>query len=310
MARPNFRQKCNVFDVHETLTREIYSQGVDKPNPNLQRALQSASAPASTQLYDSIKDATFYFDSLYQDLSAVTGVGQLAFSIVNLNGLNPIQNVIALKIGSFYFPNLGTVGLTDFFYYRRVYLKIENIVKQSSVQAANTESYHFEFDVQNINSTAVLLTPINELFYFQAPITALSSIIFTFYTPLNFKHIPIPSAQIVVQPDPANLATGDFLVITGGLATDIGPIGVLLPPGIAVFFTNYTSGNPVIDAQVNAAGGIYVTDVLTSTSFRLSIPIAIAPPTVMIVGKNRIAFQMRFTSLAPSADNGLIPVHV
>lgn len=327
MSHPNYNRpntRCNTEDVHGLLAKEIYSQGVPKPNPNLVAAIKASASGGQIEPsppYMPIKDFTFYFDSLYKSGASEPLQGQLSYSIPQLNSLVPIQNIIECRVGSFYFPNILSSGATDFFYYRRVYMKISGIVSTSSAQGINGNTYHFEFNVTNVNSTSVLLEPVNSSYYFQVPQISFNEVSFTFFAPLNFKRIPIPADQIVVQIIPGSIANdpaGNFTVINGS-TSNIGAIGIPAAPGIAVFFTNFVSGDPPTDALINTEGGIYVTNIISTTTFSVNVsfvavPVPVFPATapigVMTIGKNRVAFQMRFTCLDSSPKNGAIQTHV
>jgi hypothetical protein len=300
--------RCEQQNVREILKREIYSQDIPKANPNAV-AYQSNAPPPPP--YMPIKDFTFYFDSLFKSGGSDPAVGQLTYSISNLNALSPIQNIVECRVGSFYFPNILSTTAADFFYFRRVYLQIGNVVRTSSAQGNSGNTYHFEFEVTNVNSTSVLLEPVNEAYYFQVPQTSVSDIQFTFYAPLNFRPIPLPADQLTVQTVPGS-NPGQFIILTGD-TTAIAPIGVPTPPGIAVFFNNFISDNLVINNVVNSPNGIFVTNVISLTNIATNVSFAsvtTANISTMNIGKNRIAFQMRFTCLDTSPKNGAIQTHI
>lgn len=321
LQRPN----CDPFDIHQWQIEESKRQG----NPPTPRGFVEQSGPTAASdpspLSQPIADYAFYFDSVYSDTAASAANGQIAFSVVNLNSNNPIQNITSAHINSFYFPKIASTSAADFFYFRRVYLRIENIAQVSSVQAPAGANYHFEFNVEDVNGTCVLLTPVNPNFYFQAPITALSTIFFTFTIPVGFKPIPLPAPTVVVQAIPNSTPIATFAVVSGNISS-IGPFGVPTPPGIAVFITGFvgvgTPIDPTVNPAVNNTNGIFITNIL---------PAMVVPPfypdrfevagidfatvnssnqPMMIIAKNRFAFPMRFTCLQPRANNGVIQVHV
>lgn len=311
--------RCLTPNIHDMLRKEIYSQDKEPDNPNVDGGnapTGSGSLQTPMNIAQSFVDYELFFDSLYTDLTSPLLTGQISFSVVNLNSFNPLQNIIEARVGNFYFPNIITTGNTDYFYYRRVYLKIAGTTQQSSVQAANGFTYHFEFDIQNLSSTSLQLLPVKEVYYFQIPLTSINTITFNWYSPLGtqgFVPIPIPSSKVLVQAV-AGANPGGFTIITGATngTADIAPIGAIAPPGIAVFFSNFTSDDPVANASVNAPTGIYATNILSITSFQVNVSfagVATSTPTYMVIGKNRIAFPMRFTCLSPT-QNGVIAAHL
>ncbi len=306
------RPSCNAFDIHQWQIDESKRQG----NPPVPRGdIGGPPTPAAqSALGTPMVDFAFYLDSLNKDVTTSTSQGQLGFSITKLNSFNPLQNIVVASMGSFYFPKIASTSAADYFYFRRVYMQIGNVVQSSSVQGANGATYHFEFNVEDVNGTCVLLTPVKPDYYFQMPIIAISTLFLTFYTPLNFKTIPLPADTLVVQSSP-EIGPVKLIILSGGTFADVGTIVL---PGVAVFFSSFNSTDVNVNVAMTNPDGVMITG--TGLTVPGNIPCfiiggvsftGITPATSanMVIGKNRIAFPIRFTCLQSNATNGVIQVH-
>jgi hypothetical protein len=255
----------------------------------------------------------FYFESINKDGTSDINNGELKFQINTLNNGNPIQNIVQLKIGSFYFPSIqNSTTSPQFYFFRRVYAQITNLPSTQSVLAGNNKSYHFEFDVENVNSVAVKLVPVKDTFVLQRPLNSLDSVTLRFMVPLNFSRIPIPQDSLVVTT--VNGSNPAQFKIVGTYTTSIlGDIGTPLAPGIAVSITGISTPDATVNNALSNSAGIYVTRIVDSTTFEingvdLSDPtnFPVSGPTYdanLYIFKNRIAIPIRFTSVGPQITN-------
>lgn len=269
------------------------------------------------------EDTELYFDSSAADGVSNTGAGEISWTIASLNNLNDVKNCVAVKIGDFYFPKInGTAGFPEFFYYRRVFIELLSFPNIQGVLGAGGNRFHFECEVENINSQAVLLRPIRDVFYLRQPLNSLNTFQIRFLAPssvpgsLQFKKIPIPaslvSATLVVASNPAQLTLADTSII--------GAVGVPAVP-IALVLTGGTSGDAAVDAIIYNTEGVFVTNINSTTVVTISTVVAgvitainaAASTTAAIINasvlKNRFAISARFTSVIDKPANYITITH-
>jgi len=339
-------QDRNKFvDTHELLKAEIYRQGEDleykfavanttplmgpvldvAPVAPVAPAAAPASSPATTAASNGIEDYYLYFDSLAKASDSDTANGELKFSITQLNNSQPINNLIQIQmLSSFYFQAFkNSTTKPDFYFFRRAYMQIPSLPNTQSVQTIQN-LFHYEFEVDNLTSTAVKFTPVKDKFYFRQPINGLNEIIFRFIIPTgipdgSFKRLPLMQDTLNVICNALNPAT---FTITGG--TDVynfvdADIATALPyvipaPGIAVYIsgivsTATTAANNAMDPQ-----GWYVTRLINLTTFEIAgldlTTFAGTETAKIVIPKNRIAFQCRFSCIKNTITNYLVPTHV
>lgn len=325
--------RSNTIDTHEILKREIlrspdesdykFGVAIDLQNntqtetnntsqvTNTTNTTVSNSQPAASTV--GFTNTEFYFDSISKDGTSDINGGEIKFQINTLNNGNPIQNIVQLKVGSFYFPSVqNPASSPQFYFFRRVYAQITNLPSTQSVLAGNNKSYHFEFEVENVNSIAVKLVPIRDTFVLQRPLNSLDSITLRFMVPLNFSRIPIPQDSLVVTT--VNGSNPAQFTIVGTYTTAIlGDVGTPVAPGIAVSLSGISTPDVTINNILSNSAGIYVTRIVDSTTFEIngvdfSDPTNFPPagPTYdanLYIFKNRIAIPMRFTSVSPQITN-------
>lgn len=321
--------RCNQIDTHELLKREIYRQGADDLSSGYKFGLSGPvplGGPISplppvvpTGAGAGIDDTYLYFDSLAKDSSSDLGNGEITWSITNLNNSNPIENIVEMQVGDFWFPLIkNSTGFPDYYFYRRVYMYITTLPSQQAVLMQNSGSFHFEFDVDIINSVAVHLKPVKDTFYFKRPITSLSSFTARFLVPsdasANFKKIPIPTdkttATLVGSP---GTNPSRWHLVTDPTSI-IGDVGALASPGVAMYFSGVSSNNSTFNSTINSSQGAFADTVVDGTDFTVTADATAVtqPPNVsanIIIPKNRVAFQMRFTSVRDYKTNYLEGSH-
>jgi hypothetical protein len=126
------------------------------------------------------------------------------------------------------------------------------------------------------------------------------------------KSVPLPIDVMNVQAVPAT-NPAQLVIVDGNTTDNIGPIGVLAP-NVAVFISNFTSSpsNIALDNTVNSTLGIYATTVIDLTHFTINTSFAaVTSSTVapMVIGKNRIAFPLRFTTVNKGVTNTVKQIH-
>ena len=74
------------------------------------------------------------------------------------------------------------------------------------------------------------------------------------------------------------------------------------------------SGNAVLDARANSTLGHYVTNVVSNTVIEIAglnfATVGAPVPATITIGKNRVSFTMRFTSLRNQSTNFIQPIHI
>lgn len=327
---PYDRRRNATFNIDEYQKQEIYRQGGDVV---YQTAISNAAQADTSSQTVGFLDTSVFFDS--GNLITVSNLsgGELVFNISAVNDGRDIGNIIELNITPFYFQiPLQSPNQPNFYFYRRVYLNIAGFPTAQSVRASNGNNYQFEFEVVNINSLAVLLVPIRPSFYLQSILSSLNEVRMHFMVGPDFTPIPLLKANVLVQmtegqiinpfpipPTPTGFGTNPitFTILNGDLTTllyDI-PTPFVFPfvppaPGIAVYFTGFA---PIV--ALNSTQGIYITRILSTTVFEIAgfdasgIAIPIDPTQIranMVIGKNRIAMSMRFTSVANRTTNYIV----
>lgn len=268
------------------------------------------------------EDTELYFESTSADGISNTAAGEISWTIAALNNLNDVKNCIAVKIGDFYFPKIsGTAGFPEFFYYRRVFIELLSFPNIQGVLGIGGNRFHFECEVENINSQAVLLRPIRDVFYLRQPLNSLNNFQIRFLVPptipgsQQFKKIPLPAslvpATLVAASNPAQLTLADTSII--------GAVGVPAVP-IALMLAGPSTGSPALDLILYNTEGVFVTNIVSTTVVELSTVIAgvitainagAAAATVMNVSvlKNRFAISARFTSVIDKPANYITITH-
>lgn len=340
------QNRNNQIDTHEILKREIYQQ-TDQDNSyrfglnaaivnnqasttnitNVSAGPQPLPVPISGSV--GIEDIYLFFDSLTnaKDSSSDLSSGEIKFSIATLNNSQPIDNCIQIKLGDFYFPMVKNASASpEFYYFRRVYAQITSLPTTQSILAANTQQFHFEFDIETLGSAAVRLIPLEQSFYFRQPITGMNEFNLRFYVPSgrpdgSLKRIPIHKDKLVVQavagsnPARFTVLAGDStspIYDSAALPTTFPGVDLTLTTPVAVYFDGFSSGDTTIDSAVGTLEGHYVTKLLTDAyTFEVGAlnftTLASNVQATMVIPKNRVAVSCRFTSLKNQNTNYIAP---
>lgn len=315
-----YRKKCGDIDTHEILKSEIYKQ--DRNLDYVGTLTTSGVVVPPTSQKVGFTDYYFYFDSFNAQNPAERANGVLTFDLSVLNSSVPLDNVIMIQPTEFYFPKPTNLLTTDpnYYFFRKVYLRIESLPQTQAIKAQNDFWYHFEFDVTDINSIAVKLIPTAETttYFFKSPITAMSLFRMSFWVPnpmpsnLGFKRITLPMDVVTITAvpgtNPGRFTIGDPLTSVG-ITSTLGALGVPLPPGITVWISASASGVPAQDAIINNVNGNFVTNLAYSGVYyyfeiaAVDLSLVAAPFNGrMTIGKNRIGTQFRFTVVNTSSN--------
>lgn len=257
-----------------------------------------------------------YFDSIYRNQLSEIQNGEIIWDVIALNNNKGVSAIIVVEIGNFYFPKINLPStVPDFFYFGKVYIEFLDTASQQTVRGVGSQKFHIECDIENINGQAVKLVPVRNTFYFTQPITEISEFHVRFMIPETniaatlFKNIPIPKETVLIQ----SATTGGFgynpirFQMINSTTSDIGLVGVLTAPGVAVFISNYVSNDAATNISVNSTSGLFVTNIIDNITFEIAGIDASAVSAVysatMFIPKNRIAFPVRFTSVTPMVTN-------
>ncbi len=314
------KNRNNTIDVHSLLTKQIYAQNKDYDEPKYQEKTFVADYAPSSNTKESagFEDTEIYFDSVNTKTSSNLKDGEMTFDISGLNNNQDVKNFVQMTIGSFWFPiplfNIDPT-LPNPYFFRTVFMQIVNVPDSQAIKGYNSARFQYEFDVEEINSIAVKLVPKKNSIYLTRPMIGLSELQVRFMYPLNFKRIPVPKTVIdVISVGESN--PGLFLLQGDDITTEIlGPIGVPAAPGIAVFGSGYNSVlKPSQNPIVNNPQGIYITEIVDAKTIRMAtldfLGAGDAIPTRFVVGKNRLAFSIRFTGVQNIQTNYLSGVHI
>lgn len=305
--------RCNAIDMQEVLKREIYKQGYEQDtNFRFQTtgpAPLTGEAPTRQPGQIGFEDWELYFDSVYKN-GAISDLpnGLIGYNLSTLNNNQDLKNIIQIHISPFYFPrvtnprtqldpvNYPSLALVpntpDFFFFRRLFIQVVNMPFGQAVQGNGSVNYHWEMSVDELNSVAVMLTPLKPSFFLQRPLQSLSEIQFRFMVPLDFHAVPLhqeilPIQMVLPPTNPARFqvlttANGSEalnLLIPPAIFQNLSPpdplqipIPAIPPPGIAVFMSGaiLTDGgfpaiqNLIVQQLVNSAYGLFVTAVINT----------------------------------------------
>ena len=316
-------KNANSIDIHELLKRQINGIGPEEVEFNFGGATgpvdTTAPTPASqtstTTNQVNFVDSSFYLDSVSKKS---LNSGTISFSLSEINKQNSVNEIIRIKVGSFYFPLVSnSTSLPLYYFYRRVYMRIAELPTAQSFLTSQGTGFHFEFDVENVNSIAVLLKPVRDTFNLRQPLQSLDSITFQFMVPPTFAEIPIPQDVLsVVTVNGSN--PGRFRIINGDTSS-IGSVGTPTAPGVAVFISGVNTNDSTYNNQINSAAGVYVTNIIDSETFEVSsldfsnatvFPPASSYSGTIVVGKNRIAIPITITSISNTPTTYLQAVNV
>ena len=299
--------RCPPVNLHELQKQEILKQGNDGGDYNFSLTFNSgaqADVKQPTQVAKQGNDAIgfedweLYFDSVYKN-PAKTDLpnGEISFSIAELTQRRDISNIIQMHIGEFYFPRLrnpdpipGQVpNAPDLYFYRRMYILVRDLPFGQTVLAEGSNQYHWEMQIEDINSISVRMVPIKKSFFLQRPLQRLDELDLQFMLPIDFRPVPLVQdnypvemalttsfAPIVPIPpsNPARFRLTDTVDGSGilNIFSPPLPVGAAIPaipaPGIAVFMSGAQfqdageTVNNTVSNLVNNPSGLFVTAVV------------------------------------------------
>ncbi len=278
MSRPN-----RIYNLNEYHKRELYAQD-SADNSQAQYGVNTigisnatTEIPVSQQIIG-FRDWEMLFDSVFTKIPSNLINGQIIFNISDVNNGQGLGSVVEMNLGSFFFPiPIQSAASPNFYFYRRVYLQIAELPTTQSSRAPNGNRYQFEFNVDNLNSVAVLLTPIKDSFFLQLPITSLNQVTFNFSVGPYFTPIPLPLSNVQIYGIPGT-TPATFTLLNNVNTNIIGPVGVPTAPGVAVFVTGFAPNVPITTTQ-----GVYVTNIVDASTLQIAgytIASGIAAPGV------------------------------
>lgn len=306
------QDRCKKINTHELLKQELFKQTPDDNNSYKFNNNAISTQPSEVGFYNT----ELYFDTTQRDRTSDISVGELKWNIPPLNNSFDVKNCIQFHINEFYFPNVfSQVGGPDYFYFKRMFMEIQDAPSNQAILAANGNRFHFEFAIENLTGQSVRLIPIKNSFTLANPLQTLSIFRPRFSIPtmnLNsatFKRVDIPNDIITVT---TALLGGvgfnpiRFQITSSDTTAVLGQIGVLVP-SVAVSVSNYQSNSALVNSQINNPNGIYVTNIIDATTFEIAgingNAVNAAFGATIFIFKNRIAFPMRFTSLSDRNTN-------
>jgi hypothetical protein len=210
-----------------------------------------------------------------------------------------LQQIISMQVGSLWLP-LPANSTSS--YYGRVRLLVRELLAQSiqSTQFLNPlgsptatdalieqNSYHWEFNIEQIVNGRARLVPINEKFMFRKPVARLETITLQWRTPYELLTLPIDRETIEM---------------TFGNPTQLGvvfPLTHNLINGDLVYILNSNCGNATLDAALTQHYG-YIVTVIDPQTFSIAIDasaVAGTQPVTVYYGSKRASVQIDFLSL-------------
>lgn len=308
-------------DIHEYQKQEIMRQGADDvPNsaPIGSSSYTDSLSMSSNSTVVGFRDFEIYFDTAFQTVSSPLTQGEITFNVSDYNNGQSIGNLVEITLGSFYFPKpyLYTTTQPDPYFYRRIYMSIEGLPSTQASRGANGSQYNFEFQVVDLNSIAVLLQPIKPSFYLQSVLTVYNETKMRFTSGPYFESISLPKTTLTIQNYLPGTNPAEFILLNGdtmnNIDSTINPATVypyVLPVPAAVYITGFL---PV--PALNTPQGLFITQinqygVAPNFTYTFTIPgfdftaLAVPSDATMIVGKNRIAIPMRFTTVENRITN-------
>jgi hypothetical protein len=261
-----------------------------------------------------INDVYMYFDSWYKADESIPSLGLYSFNVQQINGPEPIKNIIEMQLMPFFAPKIETNAAyqPEYYFFKTILMEFTLISgRQITKSVAAAQNFHFELDVEDAGS-AVLARPRNNLFIFTEPVLDITKINVQFKLPNQAISWPndvfdVAAVEPSVLPPP-----GDRQLTTGTAH------GLNVGQNYAVYFKNYNSISSVLNSIINNPLG-HIATVIDATTLQLtntpganaigSTPSALGgPPTAkMYVGPLRIAFSMRFRTVRRIETNFITP---
>ena len=271
--------------------------------------------------HSAIDDTRVYFDTLIMS-QAYSGYasGEIPMQFVDLNGTRPPDRIVKITVTPFNFPHIYTTGTTifDMFYFRSVFMTVRFVPTTHLIQSSQpNELFTYELYVDDIDSSAVYLRPLEPTFCLKQPVTVTGDLTVRFQTRnpngTGFIGCPIPPTRVLVTRTASGPLPTPFTTFTiqGGIY-----IGILAPPGatytVPIIFQNFNTPPSALEAAlVNQVGWASSTFVAPS-SFNIPIDTSAIPglnDTYIFIPKNGVSFTIRFSSLQSTKTNDLLPIH-
>jgi hypothetical protein len=317
-----YLDRCNRPDIHEYQKQEIMRQGADDiPNTvpiGSSTYTDSLSMTTNNNTVVGFRDFEIFFDTAFQTIPSQLTQGEITFNVSDYNNGQSIGNLVEITLGSFYFPKPYSYTTTqpDPYFYRRIYLSILGLPSTQASRGANGSQYNFEFQVVDLNSISVLLQPIKPSFYLQSILSAYNETRMHFTTGPYFEPISLPKTTLTIQNYLPGTNPAQFILLNGDTMNNIDStidsvvaFPYVLPVPVAVFITGFA---PV--PALNTPQGLFITQierygVAPNFTYTFIIPgfdfttLAVPSDATMIVGKNRIAIPMRFTTVENRITN-------
>lgn len=299
----------------------------------MQELASSTTRPQSVEwpiplLHSAISDTRIYIDTLTMS-GAYAGFanGELATQFADVRGLTVPDRVVKITLGSFNFPHIhsATTTIFDAFYFRSVFVSFRFIPTAQQVQTAQpNELFTFECFVDDIDSSAVMLRPLEPTFCLSQPITPSGNLAVRFQTRApsgrGFVACPIPPTRVRVARTTAAPGGPTTFTITDSTAIDdLAPVGSTYV--VPVIFADYPTSTIVASAALRtllfAETGFATSNFTIGKTFTIPLdssayPVPPGPDReeyYLIIPKNSIAFSVRFSCLQSNKTNELLPLH-
>jgi hypothetical protein len=271
--------------------------------------------------HSAIEDTRVFIDtSVQSQASGGYPSGEIPAQFVEFNGISAPDRIVKIIASPFNFPHVYTPTSTifDVFYARSVFMTIRFVPATHLVQSAQpNELFTFELAVDDIESSAVFLRPLEPVFCLRQPVTITGDLTIRFQVRApsgGFIACPIPPTQISVARVAAPAGGPTTFSLSQGMY-----IGVLAPPGAAwdvpILFRRASPASapltPLEAALVDLVGrnASNFTALGTFTIPDDTSAIAGAPAISVFIPKNSIAMALRFSSLQATRTNDLFPIH-
>lgn len=272
--------------------------------------------------HSAIDDTRVFFDTLIMS-QAYSGYasGEIPMQFVDLNGTRPPDRIVKITVTPFNFPHIYTANTTtfDMFYFRSVFMTVRFVPTMHLIQSSQpNELFTFELYVDDIDSGAVYLRPLEPTFCLKQPVTVTGDLTVRFQTRnpngTGFIGCPIPPTRVLVTRTASGAGPPVFTTFTmqGGIY-----IGALAPPGatytVPIIFQNYNTPPSLLEAAIVNQVGWASSTFVAPSSFNIPIDTSAivlgSNETYIFIPKNGVSFTIRFSSLQSTKTNDLLPIH-
>lgn len=213
-----------------------------------------------------MQDFNFHFDSMLLTNQTDITEGRYVFKLPEVRGDNQRSGIVTLRINSFYFPNINEVlpnvqqPAPDFFFYRKVFIRLVNIPTENAYIPTTGQRYHFEMNVLEETSQSVLLVPTRDKLSLSNPVDRIEDIEFEFLIPsladtIPFTPIRCPRTFIRVQNSRFNASPTDDPTDQWGAVGD--KLYLRITSG-NVFRDIWRSGNDPLNTDPISGDGIAI----------------------------------------------------